>query len=273
MAENLLGDYLRARRELVRPEEHGLPSDRRRRAPGLRREEVATLAGISADYYVRLERGRDRRPSPSVLDALSRVLLLDDDSRGYLASLAGMPAPVTVETAESVPVAVQALVRSATGPVFVLGRFMDVLAHNPAAERLHHGLPANVTRHVFLDPAARTFYPDWEEVAAESAASLRASAAGRLDDPRLTRLVGELSLKSPEFRTLWARHDVRPKAAGTKRIRSPELGELTVLWEALHVASAPGQLVISYFAEPGSRSGARLARLTRAVPAEPPIRP
>ncbi|HEY7049721.1 MAG TPA: helix-turn-helix transcriptional regulator [Jatrophihabitantaceae bacterium] len=262
MGENLLGDYLRARRELVRPEEHGLPDLGRRRVPGLRREEVAMLAGISAEYYVRLERGRDRNPSVQVLDALSRVLGLDEESRTYLASLAGAPAPAR-PTVETVPRAVQALVAGTRGPAFVLGRFMDVLASNAAADLLHHGLPDNVVRHVFLDPAARTVYPDWDDVAAETVASLRASVAGHLDDARLTRLVGELSLKSAEFRTLWARQDVRAKTSGRKRVHSPEIGEVTVHWEALQVASAPGQVVVTYFAEPGTESQTRLDRLNR----------
>lgn len=157
-------------------------------------------------------------------------------------------------------------------PTFVLGRCMDVLAHNRLAELLCGGPPAggNVVRHVFLDPAAATFYPDWSDVAEEAVASLRASAAGRSDDPRLTALVGELSLKSAEFRRLWARHEVRAKTAGSKRLVSPTLGEVTVSWETLAVTSTPGQRVVAYSAEPGSPSAAALAELasTGLHPAE-----
>jgi transcriptional regulator with XRE-family HTH domain len=263
MADNVLGDYLRARRELIRPEERGLPDLGRRRVPGLRREEVAMLAGISAEYYVRLERGRDRHPSAQVLDALSRVLGLDDESHDYLASLAGLAGPAR-RAAGSVPPAVHALLAGTRAPAFVLGRFMDVLASNAAADRLHGGMPGNIVRHLFLDPSSRQVYPDWADVAAEAVASLRSSVAGHLDDPRLTQLVGELSLKSPEFGALWARHDVRAKTSGSKRIRSPEIGDVTVHWGALEVPGAPGQIVVTYFAEAGSDSRSRLDRLGTA---------
>jgi hypothetical protein len=148
-------------------------------------------------------------------------------------------------------------------PAFVMNRCMDVLAYNRLAELLCHGVPGdgNLVRQVFLDPAARGLYPDWPEVAKETVAALRASAADAPDDPRLVTLVGELSVKSAEFRRLWARHDVRAKAAGSKRIVSPAFGEVTVSWETLAVASAPGQLLVTYFAEPGSPSAEALAAL------------
>lgn len=266
-AHNLLGEFLRARRELARPEEHGLPDLGRRRVPGLRREEVAMLAGVSAEYYVRLERGRDRNPSEQVLDALARVLGLDEESRDYVASLvARIPARRGTESwrdAETVRIPVLRLLEAAGAiPAFVLGQFMDVLAYNRAAEVLHgRSLEGNVVRHVFLDPSAREIYPDWAEVAAESVASLRGSAANQLDNPRLIRLVGELSLKSPDFGRLWARHDVRAKTHGTKRIHSPTVGEVTVTWESLAVTSTPGQLLVTYLAEPGTASNEKLQRV------------
>ncbi|GAA5137107.1 helix-turn-helix transcriptional regulator [Pseudonocardia adelaidensis] len=263
---NLLGEFLRARRELTRPEDHGLPVGRRR-VPGLRREEVAMLAGISAEYYLRLERGRDRHPSAQVVEALARVLDLDDESTAYLASLA-TPAPRALRRPrrgpERVAPEIARLLDAMPGvPAFVLGRCMDVLAHNRLAELLCGGVPGagNVVRHVFLDPAAREVYPDWSAVAEETVAALRASAADTPDDPRLVTLVGELSVKSAEFRRLWARHDVRAKSGGAKRMVSPAVGEVTLRWEALAVASAPGQMVVTYFAEPGSPSAEALAAL------------
>ena len=263
---NLLGEFLRARRELTRPEDHGLPVGRRR-VPGLRREEVAMLAGISADYYLRLERGRDRHPTTQVVEALSRVLDLDGESTTYLASLAA-PAPRRPrrsrrEPERAAPEIVRLLDAMAGVPAFVLGPCMDVLAANRLSELLCGGAPGDgsIVRHVFLDSAARELYPDWSDVAAETVAALRASAVDTPDDPRLVTLVGELSVRSAEFRRLWARHDVRAKAAGRKRLVSPAVGELTVSWESLAVASAPGQLVVTYFAEPGSPSAAALARL------------
>jgi transcriptional regulator with XRE-family HTH domain len=263
---NLLGEFLRARRELTRPEEHGLPIGRRR-VPGLRREEVAMLAGISAEYYLRLERGRDRHPSAQVVEALARVLDLDDESTAYLASLA-TPAPRPPrrsrrDPARAAPEIVRLLDAMPGVPAFVMGRCMDVLARNRMAELLCGDVPGdgNIVRHVFLDAASRDLYPDWPEVAAETVAALRASAAAAPDDPRLVTLVGELSVKSAEFRRLWARHDVRAKAAGAKRLVSPAVGEVTVRWETLAVASAPGQLLITYFAEPGSPSAQALAAL------------
>ena len=263
---NLLGEFLRARRELTRPEDHGLPVGRRR-VPGLRREEVAMLAGISAEYYLRLERGRDRHPSAQVVEALARVLELDEESTAYLASLA-TPAPRPPRRSrrepERVAPQIARLLDAMPGvPAFVIGRCMDVLAQNRLAELLCGGIPGdgNMVRHVFLDPAARQTYPDWSDVAEETVAALRASAADAPDDPRLVTLVGELSVKSAEFRRLWARHDVRAKSDGTKRMVSPAVGEVTLSWEALAVASAPGQLVVTYFAEPGSPSEEALAAL------------
>jgi transcriptional regulator with XRE-family HTH domain len=268
---NLLGEFLRARRELTRPEDHGLPastSTGRRRVPGLRREEVALLAGISAEYYVRLERGRDRHPSAQVVEALARVLELDAESTAYLASLA-TPAPRTRRTRpqESPPritPEIRRLLDSMSVPAFVLGPRMDVLAHNELCAAIHP-LPDNIVRHVFLDPAAREIYPEWDEVAAESVAALRATVRTTEDDPGLIALVGELSLKSPEFRGLWARHEVRAKAGGQKRMHTPE-GVLEVAWETLAVAGSPGQQVVAYFVQPGSEQVLDRLRRRAAAP-------
>jgi transcriptional regulator with XRE-family HTH domain len=268
VVDNLLGEFLRARRELVLPTERGLPDSGRRRVPGLRREEVATLAGISPEYYVRLERGRDRHPSGSVIAALAGALGLDDDSAAYLTTLAapdprppGRPAP-----RDAVGPEVRRLLDAMPGvPAVVLGPFLDVLAHNALAAAMHRGpVPANLVRHVFLDPAARGTYPDWAEVAADTVGALRAAAVDYADDRRLGALVGELSLKSPEFARLWARHAVRPKTGGRKRMDCAA-GRITVAWQTLAVAGAPGQVIVTYFGADAAAEAALTVLATSAV--------
>lgn len=265
MVDNKLGEFLRARRELTSPQEHGLPVGRRR-VPGLRREEVAMLAGISAEYYIRLERGRDRHPSAQVVEALARVLFLDAESTAYLGELAtDRPRIPRPERRDGTTAAVQRLLASLTdAPAVVLDPFLAVLAHNRLAALLHGSTPpggGDMLRDVFLDPTAPDRYPDWAEVAAETVASLRATASQHPDEARLIRVVGELSVRSPEFGRLWARHEVRAKSSGTKRMISPAVGLVELTWETLSVTSAPGQLVVAYWAEPGSESERRLNAL------------
>ena len=274
---NRLGEFLRARRALVTPDDVGLPDLGRRRVAGLRREELALLAGVSVDYYVRLEQGRDTHPSEQVLDALARALCLDHDAVAHLHDLA-RPAPRRRrprERPERVRPGVLRLLESWSAiPAFVLGRRMDVLAFNALAGMLHDGFRTerNMVRLVFLDPAARDTFPEFDGVAQETVATLRAAAGADLDDPRLAELVGELSLKSDEFRRLWARHEVREKASGLKRMLHPMVGELVLGYETLRVNDAPEQLVVGYHAEPGSASERALALLgamaaEQAVPA------
>jgi transcriptional regulator with XRE-family HTH domain len=265
-SENRLGEFLRARRELTRPEEFGLPDPGRRRVPGLRREEVALLAGMSADYYIRLEQGRDKHPSEQVIEALARVFTLDDEGVAHLRELAR---PVTrrrrrPSQPERVSPQLERLLEAWPGtPALVLGRYLDVLANNRLAAALNHCSVKgqNQLRVMFLDPDSRQIYSDWDKVAVETVATLRASAGTDLDDPRLTELVGELSLKSEDFRRLWARHDVGVKTAGTKRYLHPMVGELTLSYETFAVNGNPGQLLIVYHAEPGSPSEHALALL------------
>ncbi|MEU7628686.1 helix-turn-helix transcriptional regulator [Nocardia sp. NPDC049220] len=265
-ADNRLGAFLRARRELARPENFGMSGGGQRRVAGLRREEIALLAGVSADYYVRLEQGRDKHPSEQVIVALARVFALDEEGTAHLRELArpAVRRPRTPRRPERVGAGLRGLLDAwSHTPALVLGKYLDVLAANPLAEAVNScSVPGvNQVRMVFLDAEARDLYPDWPNVAADTVASLRATAGTDLDDPRLTELVGELSLKSEQFRQLWARHDVRMKTAGTKRFRNPMVGELTLSYETFAVNGAPGQLLIAYHAEPGSASERSLALL------------
>jgi transcriptional regulator with XRE-family HTH domain len=263
---NLLGEFLRARRALVRPQDVGLTFDTRRRVDGLRREEVAMLAGVSNDYYVRLEQGRERSPSAQVVDALARALGLEEDARTHLHRLA-RPVPGRARRAghpERVgPILLQMMEGWLHTPAVVLGRRMTVLAHNALGRALFagHTHSGDLVRLVFLDRDAREFYPDWERVAAGTVGGLRAAAGTDLDDPELLELVDELSAKSEAFRALWARHDIRQKTHETKRFRHPLVGELTLDYESLTVNSAPGQQLVVYRAAPGSSSEHALALL------------
>lgn len=265
-AKKALGDFLRARRAQVRPEDAGLPGGGLRRVPGLRREEVALLAGISADYYLRLEQGRDRNPSVQVLQSLARVLRLDDEATAYLVGLAReRPAdgPGSGRAAgrarprERVPAGILQLIDGWTrNPAYVQNRFADVLAANTLATALtrNYAPGVNVLRAVFLDPAERALRRDWEDVTEEGVATLRARAGADVDDPRLLELVGELSVRSERFRTLWARHDVRPRRARISHLSHPQVGHLDLHSNKLSVDSAGDLTLVVFHAEPGSRS-------------------
>ena len=260
---NALGEYLRARRELANPADAGLLVTGVRRTPGLRREEVAALAGISADYYLRLEQGRDRRPSPQVLESLAQVLGLDATATQYLLSLANPRSAARRPRRESVPAGIRQLLETVALPAFVENRMFDVLAANRLAMALTPGTTPgeNRMRSMFLDAGEREFYPDWEREIGSLVASFRASLGTDVDDPRIAQLVGELSLASEPFRRLWARHDVRPLAGGQVRIRHPEVGLLELRREKLSIGDSGGQLLVIYHAEPGSESARSLARL------------
>lgn len=264
--DNPLGRFLRARRALTSPEQTGLPRSGRRRVPGLRREEVAILSGVSTDYYVRLEQGRERRPSAQVLDALARALELDEDATAHLHRLAhpasaGGRAPDQGERVN--PTLLSMMQGWHRNPALVLDRRLRVLAHNTLGAALFdgHTHSTDLLRLVFLDPRARDFYPDWEQVAAGTVAALRAGAGTDTTDPRLVATVGELCLNSEEFGRLWARHDVRRKTHESKRFRHPLVGELTLDYETLTVNSAPGQQLVVYQAAPDSASEQALALL------------
>ncbi|MDX2682240.1 helix-turn-helix transcriptional regulator [Streptomyces sp. NY05-11A] len=262
-----LGDFLRSRRARIQPEEVGLPSHGRRRVPGLRREEVAQLAGVSVDYYIRLEQGRGPSVSDTVLDAVARVLRLDDTERAYLHAVARPRKPSGGSATPRVRAGVQLLLDSMERtPAFVVDVRMDVLAWNALADAVFgysRSTPdgRNIPRHVFLDPASRDFYPEWSAVAVQCVAHLRMQAGHHQEDRRLTSLVGELSLKSEDFRRLWADHPVRACAFGVKRVQHPVAGPLTFPYETLTIAEDPNQSLLIYTPQPGSDTAERLALL------------
>ncbi|MEV7504918.1 helix-turn-helix transcriptional regulator [Streptomyces sp. NPDC093018] len=258
---NRLGAYLRARRELVSPAQAGLPPGGNRRVPGLRREEVALLAGISPDYYLRLERGRDKNPSPQVLESLARVLRLDDIERTYLLGLAAArPRAPRRKRPEHVPARVHELLAHLQIPAFVEGRAFDVLAANSMAVALSPRLTPgqNRLRSLLLDPEEQAFHQDWAKATADFVAALRATIGDDTDDPRFVELVGELALSSRRFRTLWARHDVRSLDGGTTTVHHPVVGELRLHRDKLPVADV---ILVVYYPDKNSDSDEKLRLL------------
>lgn len=263
-----LGDFLRSRRARIQPEEVGLASYGRRRVPGLRREEVAQLAGVSVDYYIRLEQGRGPSVSDAVLDAIARVLRMDETEHSYLRAVARPPKKGGPRrTASRVRPGIQLLLDSMERtPAFVLGPGMEVLAWNALGDALlgfSRMPPArrDIARQLFLEPGGRDLYPDFAAVAAQTVAHLRLSAGARPDDPALRDLVGELSLKSEDFRRLWADHQVKACMYGVKRVQHPVAGLLTLPYESLTLPEAPDQTLVVYTPEPGSETAERLALL------------
>ncbi|MEI5675626.1 MULTISPECIES: helix-turn-helix transcriptional regulator [unclassified Nocardioides] len=268
--DNLLGDHLRARREQVTPEMVGLPVHGVRRVAGLRREEVALLAGISSDYYLRLEQGRDRNPSVQVLEALARVLQLDATATDYLLGL-GSPRPrsrTRRPRRETVPPQIAQLLEVIGLPAFVEGRFLDILAANRLMTALMPSVQVgeNRLRSLFLDPAERALFLDWETLAPRMIAGLRKRIGSDIDDPRFVQLVGELSVGSDEFRRGWARHDVKPLQSKVIRLDHPQVGELSLAQSKLAVEGADGQILAIYHPEPGTDSAEKLALLGSLLP-------
>ncbi len=260
----MLGAFLRARRELVDPADAGVRVTGVRRTPGLRREEVATLAGLSADYYLRLEQGRDRNPSPQVLEALARVLGLDTASTHYLQGLtSSRRTPARQPRRETVPMGIRQLLDVINLPAFVESRTFEVLAANPLATALSPTMATgtNRLRTMFLDPGDRALYRDWESALAGMVAGFRTSVGTDVDDPRAVQLVGELSLVSEDFRRLWARHDVTALAGAPVVLDHPQVGPLELRREKLPIGDTHGQLLAVYHAEPGSPSAQSLALL------------
>lgn len=270
-----LGEFLRSRRDRLTPDEVGLHSYGRRRVPGLRREELAQLAGVSMTYLTRLEQGQSQNASNAVIDALARALRLDPDERTHLFDLAHPDPPRRPEQAApelAQPGAVQLLNAMDGVPALLLGRFHDILAWNPLGHRLLAGhlettAPSepqgrpNHLRLFFLDPHTRELYRNWEDEAALAVASLRFVAAQYPDDRRLYELMGDLSVNSTDFARLWAGHEVRLCTSGTKRLRHPEVGDLDLDYEVLHLPEGTGQRILTLTARPGSSSEAALRLL------------
>ncbi|MEI5583547.1 MULTISPECIES: helix-turn-helix transcriptional regulator [unclassified Agromyces] len=266
---NPLGAYLRARRDQVTPRQAGIPDGGVRRVPGLRREEVAMLAGISADYYLRLERGRDRHPSVQVLESIGRVLHLDDDHMAHLMSLvAEVPRQRTRRfRKEIVPSGALKLLDTLDQPAYIEGRYFDVLASNRLAEALspRFAVGRNQLRDMFLDRAEQELQPDWDDVTECFIASLRQVVGTDIDDPRFIELTGTLALASPRFRQLWARHEVRRQWGTRIRFNHPEVGEMTLNRDRLSIGGAEDLMLVVYHADAGTADAEKLALLASAT--------
>ena len=272
-----LADFLRTRRARITPDQAGLPADgRARRVPGLRRDEVARLASMSTEYYTRLEQGRAGSPSPEVVEALSRVLQLDPAEREHLADL--LARPTSSRRTSSGPQRVRPglylmLQTLEHVPAFILGRRTDVLASNRLAREVltdFDALPAqqrNLARYYLLDPGARERVADWPQIAAETVAMLRLDAGRNPHDRRLADLIGELTLRSPEFTTWWNDHRVYRRTHGTKHYHHPVVGDLHFSYESFQPAGDPDQTLCVYNVEPGSAT-AEAVRLLGSVRAE-----
>jgi transcriptional regulator with XRE-family HTH domain len=277
-----IAEFLSSRRANVTPEQVGLHVSGKRRVPGLRREEVATLAGVSIDYYKKLERGNLSGVSDSVLEAVARALQLDDAERAHLFDLARAANPATPRRRRSVPQAVRPVVQRILDgmalPAIVRNSRVDYLAANDLGRALYAPLfespeqPPNSARFTFLDPAAPEFFVDWEKTARDLVAHLRSEAGRNPYDRGLTDLVGELSVRSDEFRTWWGAHNVRFHQTGIKKLRHPVVGELELSSDVMELPAEAGLTMSVYTAEPGSRSEEALSLLASwtATPAAPP---
>jgi transcriptional regulator with XRE-family HTH domain len=267
-------DFLASRRARISPEEAGLPSYGARRVPGLRRAEVAQLAGVSIEYYTRLERGNLSGVSEAVLDSLVAALRMDESERAYLFDLAkAATAPSTPRgprkaTASEVRPSIQRLLDAMIGiPAFVRNGRLDILTVNAMGRALYSQAfdnptrPVNLARFVFLDPQARLLHPTWSASANTSVSILRTEAGRNPYDKGLTDLVGELSTRSEEFRTRWAAHNVRLHRSGTKHFHHPAVGDLHLSFDALELPGEPGLTLTAYSADPGTPSADNLALL------------
>jgi transcriptional regulator with XRE-family HTH domain len=263
-------EFLASRRARITPQQAGLPVyGANRRVPGLRREEVALLAGVSVDYYTQMERGNLGGVSDGVLDALAGALQLDEAERSHLFNLARAattPArPRRPRGPERIRPSVQRLLDAMTGvPAYVRTGRLDILGVNRLGQALYapvldgRRFPVNLARFLFLDPRAGDFYVDWDKTANDAVAILRGEAGRNPYDRRLSDLVGELSTRSEEFRTRWAAHNVRLHRTGRKQLHHPVAGDLELTYEALELPADPGLTIITYTAEPGTASQAGL---------------
>lgn len=268
-------EFLITRRARISPEQAGLPSSDHRRVPGLRRGEVATLAGVSVEYYARLERGQIAGASTAVLDAISRALQLNDTEHAHLFDLARAADGAPISGRSRGRRSARAASRESLGWVLdavhsiamVRDQRQNILATNALARAFYApiigdgGRVPNLARFQFLDPAARDFYPDWELFAQMCVAVMRSEAGRDPHDKELQDLVGELSTRSDVFRRLWGAHDVRTHGSGTKRFHHPDVGELILAYEELLITADPGSVLMIYTAEPGSATAERLQLL------------
>jgi len=275
-----LGEFLRARRARLRPGDVGLPpGPGTRRTPGLRREETAALAGLSIDYYIRLEQGKETNPSGPILDGLARALRMNQEENAHLYALAnhaaGRMARDSAPASRVVRPGIRQLLETVRPcPAYVLTRTSDLLAANPEALALFTGLAnwpperRNTIRYTFFHPAARKLFANWERSAETTAAHLRSLAADTPSDPAVTALIAELLDGSPEFTRLWQRHDVRLRRGEAKPFRHPRVGEFTLTNEVLYLAD--GQRMSVYQAEPGSRDHDALTLLSMIASGDEP---
>jgi transcriptional regulator with XRE-family HTH domain len=252
-----LAAFLRARRELLKPADVGMPASERRRVEGLRREEVAMLAGISTEYYLRLEQGRDHQPSDQVLEGLARALQLDDDASSHLRELAH-PVPRRRERLipERFDPAVQTLIDCwPLTPTFVVNRNMAILASNRMARALSRFFTPgeNILRAAFLEPEMRTLYCDWDRFTTRIVPFVRAVLGAEPPDRELVELIGELSIASKRFARLWARYDVKHRSSGPTAFFHPQVGRLDLHYTILHLPERR-QMIVTYHADPGSPS-------------------
>nr|WP_232013946.1 helix-turn-helix transcriptional regulator [Glycomyces terrestris] len=264
-----LASFLRTRRSRIDPASAGIPTDRRRRVEGLRREEVAHLSGVSVDYYVRLEQGRATQPSEQVLDALARVLGLDETERGHLHRLARQRRRAKAPNGRVRPELLRVLDLVADAPALIMDHRLDVLAGNRLAGLLYsrplRGL--NTARHLFLEESERGLYAGWEQCTLDVVGHLRLAAGRFPEDPRLASLIGELAMGSERFRRLWARADVRARTHGRKSYRHPLVGALDLHQENFALPDEPSMELIVLSAAPGSPAEDGL-RLLAALGAE-----